>query len=149
MCYVAGMRCILVLGAALLLVAASITPIRVCGSLLATMGMAIGPTTRRPTMAPHTTATMALSMAARPIRLFAASQRLPRFSAAVRADARRAAPDAAGTASRGAATTSRRRTDCLDASARWLAGALRRLSAKNEQVWRPTGRRGHVVAAAP
>ena len=67
----------------------------------------------------------------------------------LRADARRAAPDAAGTASRGAATTSRRRTDCFDASARWLAGALRRLSAKNEQVWRPTGRRGHVVAAAP
>ena len=78
-------------------VAASITPIRVCGSLLATMGMAIGPTIRRPTMAPHTTATMALSMAAPPNtairRLLAATKVLRSPQGRCKASRSRRSPD--------------------------------------------------------
>ena len=121
MCYVAGMRCILVLGAALLLGGCVYNPytglwqpagiLWVWLSALLPVALLWLPILRL----------LWLSVwRLPPIRLFAASQRLPRFSAALRADARRAAPDAAGTASRGAATTSRRRTDCFDASSERL-----------------------------
>jgi hypothetical protein len=60
-----------------------------------------------------------------PIQQFAASQRRSRLSAALRADTKRAAPDAAGTASRGAASTSRRRTNCFDASSGRLVPTLK------------------------
>jgi hypothetical protein len=60
-----------------------------------------------------------------PIQQFAASQRRSRLSAALRADTKRAPPDPAGTASRGAATTSRRRTNSFDGSSGRLVPTLK------------------------
>ena len=118
MCYVAGMRCILVIGAALLLGGCVYNPYTGLWQPAGYYGHGYGyrPYYPSPLWLPILRLLWLSVWRLPPIRLFAASQRLPRFSAALRADARRAAPDAAGTASRGAATTSRRRTDCFDAS---------------------------------